>query len=78
MLNKAILIAVTVVAIAVTAGILVSFGGDDRFITVDVPKNMVAGERYSATITLPEEFFEKALTILKWLHGNGKKPAGMM
>ena len=63
MLNKAILVAVTVVAIAVTAGILVSFGGDDRFITVDVPKNMVAGERYSATITLPEEFFEKYRTV---------------
>ena len=62
-MNRAILVAVTVVAIAVTAGILVSFSGDDQFITVDVPKNMVAGERYSATITLPEEFFEKYRTV---------------
>ena len=30
------------------------------------------------SIIMDEADFEKALAILKWLHCNGKKPAGMM
>ena len=30
------------------------------------------------SIIMDEADFEKALAILKWLHGNGKMPAGMM